>query len=251
MLYVQQLTCLIEYLPSQLHICPIKYGMGESRVLIILRFWGCEAYVKKLEATKLEVRLVRYYFVGYPRETMGYEFYHPDNQKVFVTKTAKFLEDKFVLKGTTSKTMEINKINNEPQTSTRQVGNHVPKHQAPRRYERVSKPPQRYGMDDNFGELYLLGDSDTKDDPRDYTEAMSNIDSKRWQEAMKFEMNSLYQNQVWTLVDPPESIVPVGNKWVFKRKIGVNGNVETYRARLVARVTGNEKGLTMKKPSIM
>ena len=45
---------------------------------------------------------------------MGYEFYHPDDQKVFVARIAKFLEDEFVLKGTTSKTMEINEINDEP-----------------------------------------------------------------------------------------------------------------------------------------
>ncbi|KAM1772047.1 hypothetical protein ACFX11_046791 [Malus domestica] len=200
-----------------------------------IKIWGCEAYVKKLEATKLEARSVRCYFVGYPKETMGYEFYHPDDQKVFVARTAKFLEDEFVLKGTISKQMEINEINNEPQTSTRHIDNPVPEPLAPRRSERVSKPPKRYGLDNDFDELYLLGDNETKEDPRDYIEAMSNIDSKRWQEAMKSEMDSMYQNQVWTLVDPPEGIVPVGNKWVFKRKIGVDGNVETYKARLVAK----------------
>ncbi|KAM1444438.1 hypothetical protein ACFX2I_040587 [Malus domestica] len=47
-------------------------------------------------------------------------------------------------------------------------------------------------------------------------------------------MDSMYQNQVWTLVDPPEGIVPVRNKLVFKRKIGAEGNVETYKAKLVA-----------------
>ena len=56
---------------------------------------------------------------------------------------------------------------------------------------------------------------------------MPDIDSKRWQEAMKSEMDSMYQNQVWTLFDPPEGIVPVGNKCVFKRKIGADRNMET------------------------
>ncbi|KAM1450369.1 hypothetical protein ACFX2I_037618 [Malus domestica] len=177
------------------------------------------------------------------KETMGYEFYHPDDQKVFVARTAKFLEDKFVLKGTISGTMEINEINDEPQTSTRQVDNPVPEPLAPRRSERVSKPPKRYGLDNDFGEFHLLGDNDTKEDPRDYTEAMSDIDSKRWQEAMKSEMDSMYQNQVWTLIDPLEGIVPVGNKWVFKRKIGVDGNVETYKARLVAKGYRQREGI--------
>ncbi|KAM1172658.1 hypothetical protein ACFX2G_023218 [Malus domestica] len=139
--------------------------------------------------------------------------------------------------------MEINEINDEPQTSTRQVDNPVPEPLAPRRSERVSKPPKRYGLDNDFGELHLLGDNDIKEDPRDYTEVMSDIDSKRWQEAMKSEMDSMYQNQVWTLVDPPEGIVPVGNKWVFKRKIGVDGNVETYKARLVAKGYRQREGI--------
>ncbi|KAM2611853.1 hypothetical protein TB2_031903 [Malus domestica] len=98
---------------------------GRKPSLNHIKIWGCEAYVKKLEATKLEARSVRCYFVGYPRETMGYEFNHPDDQKVFVARTAKFLENEFVLKGTISKEMEINEINNEAQTSTRQVDNPV------------------------------------------------------------------------------------------------------------------------------
>ncbi|KAM1747093.1 hypothetical protein ACFX11_013661 [Malus domestica] len=222
---------------------PYEIWHGRKPSLKHIKIWGCEAYVKKLEATKLEARSVRCYFVGYPKETMGYEFYHPDDQKVFVARTAKFLEDEFVLKGTISKQMEINEINNEPQTSTRHIDNPVPETLAPRRSERVSKPPKRYGLDNDFDELYLLGDNETKEDPRDYTEAMSDIDSKRWQEAMKSEMDSMYQNQVWTLVDPPEGIVPVGNKWVFKRKIGVDGNVETYKARLVAKGYRQREGI--------
>ncbi|KAM1453548.1 hypothetical protein ACFXTO_003154 [Malus domestica] len=185
---------------------PYEIWHGRKPSLKHVKIWGCEAYVKKLEATKLEARSVRCYFLGYPKETMGYEFYHPDDQK-----------------------MEINEINNEPQTSTRHIDNPVPEPLAPRRSERVSKPPKRYGLDNDFDELYLLGDNETKEDPRDYNEATSDINSKRWQEAMKSEMDSMYQNQVWTLVDPLEGIVPVGNKWVFKRKIGVDGKWRLIR----------------------
>ncbi|KAM1376188.1 hypothetical protein ACFX2F_037956 [Malus domestica] len=119
-----------------------------SSVDLPVTFWGYALYTatyllnrvpsKSLEATKLEARSVRCYFVGYPRETMGYELYHPDDQKVFVAKTAKFLEDEFLLKGTISKTMEINEINDKPQTSTRQVDNPDPEPLAPRKSERVS-----------------------------------------------------------------------------------------------------------------
>ncbi|KAM1525528.1 hypothetical protein ACFX10_009984 [Malus domestica] len=225
---------------------PYEIWHGKSTNLNHIRIWGCPAYVKRLEADKLEARSIKCYFVGYSKQTLGYEFYNPNDKKVFVARTAMFLEDEFVLNGSNEKTIElkeINEINDEPQTSTQQDDNPVPEPLAPRRSERVNKPPKRYGLDNDFDELYLLGDNETKEDPRDYTEAMSDIDSKRWQEAMKSEMDSMYQNQVWTLVDPPEGIVPVGNKWVFKRKIGVDGNVETYKARLVAKGYRQREGI--------
>ncbi|KAL8115939.1 hypothetical protein AgCh_022437 [Apium graveolens] len=52
---------------------------------------------------------------------------------------------------------------------------------------------------------------------------------------MKSEIDSMYENQVWTLVDPPEGVKPIGCKWVFKKKKGMDGNVQTYKARLVAK----------------
>ncbi len=52
---------------------------------------------------------------------------------------------------------------------------------------------------------------------------------------MKSEIDSMYNNQFWDLVDPLEGIVPIGNKWIFKKKIGSDGKVETYKAILVAK----------------
>ncbi|KAL0355508.1 UNVERIFIED_CONTAM: Retrovirus-related Pol polyprotein from transposon RE2 [Sesamum radiatum] len=64
---------------------------------------------------------------------------------------------------------------------------------------------------------------------------MSDIDSEKWIEAMKSEMDSMSSNKVWTLVDPPKGVKPVGCKWVYKRKLGADGEVTTYKARLVAK----------------
>ena len=46
-------------------------------------------------------------------------------------------------------------------------------------------------------------------------------------------MDFMYTNQVWTLVDAPEGVTPIDCKWVFKRKIEVDGQIETYKAKLV------------------
>ncbi|KAK8700448.1 hypothetical protein V6N13_018844 [Hibiscus sabdariffa] len=52
---------------------------------------------------------------------------------------------------------------------------------------------------------------------------------------MRSEMDSMSENQVWTLVEPPEGIKPIGCKWVFKKKTDMDGNVQTYKGRLVAK----------------
>ncbi|KAL0370673.1 UNVERIFIED_CONTAM: Retrovirus-related Pol polyprotein from transposon RE2 [Sesamum angustifolium] len=70
---------------------------------------------------------------------------------------------------------------------------------------------------------------------RTYGEAMSDIDSDKWLEAMEFEMDSIGSNQVWILVDPPKGVKSVGCKLVYKRKIRADGEPASFKARLVAK----------------
>ena len=84
-------------------------------------------------------------------------------------------------------------------------------------------------------ELHVHEESIHIDNHTTYEEALYDKDSLRWLEAMRTEMDSLYANQVWTLVDQPKSIVPIGCKWIFKRKIGADREVETFKDRLVAK----------------
>ena len=56
-------------------------------------------------------------------------------------------------------------------------------------------------------------------------------------------MQSIYDNQVWTLIDPPEGLKTIGYKWVFKRKTDMDGNVHTFKARLVAKVFKQTHGI--------
>src|SRR5262249_38465515 len=60
---------------------------------------------------------------------------------------------------------------------------------------------------------------------------------------MKSKMDSIEENQVWTLFDPPEGIKPIGCEWVFKKKTDMDGNVVTYKARLVAKGYRQRQGI--------
>jgi hypothetical protein len=47
-------------------------------------------------------------------------------------------------------------------------------------------------------------------------------------------MTDLDKNKSWDLVDFSTGRNPIGNKWVFKKKMNIEGEVDKYKARLVA-----------------
>ncbi|KAL0412285.1 UNVERIFIED_CONTAM: hypothetical protein Slati_3818200 [Sesamum latifolium] len=96
-----------------------------------------------------------------------------------------------------------------------------------RRSARVTQPPDKYG--------FVGLTSQLDNDPKTYEKLMSDIDSNKWLEAMKFKMDSMGSYQVWILVDPPKCVKPLGCKWVYKRKFGADREVTTFKAKLVAK----------------
>ncbi|KAJ9556708.1 hypothetical protein OSB04_011322 [Centaurea solstitialis] len=98
-----------------------------------------------------------------------------------------------------------------------------------RRSSRVRQEPDRY-----LGFL-VSQDSGDLNEPASYGEAVSGNESEQWQEAMKAEMQSMYDNQVWELTDLPQHCRAVGRKWVFKKKTDMDGNIHTFKTRLVAK----------------
>ena len=82
---------------------------------------------------------------------------------------------------------------------------------------------------------------DDTDDPLSYSSVMDDPDKDEWLKAMNLEMESMYSNSVWELVDQPDDVRPIGCKWIYKKKKGIDGKVQTFKARLVA------KGYTQKE----
>ena len=56
---------------------PYEIWKGKRPSFKHLKIWGCSAYVKNIEGNKLSSRSDKYRFVGYPKESIGYYFYHP------------------------------------------------------------------------------------------------------------------------------------------------------------------------------
>ncbi|KAF5768198.1 putative RNA-directed DNA polymerase [Helianthus annuus] len=77
-------------------------------------------------------------------------------------------------------------------------------------------------------------------EPTCYDEAAKD---DKWVNAMNSEMEALYRNNTWVLVDLPKGRKPIGCKWVFKVKYKANGEIERYKARLVAKGFNQREGL--------
>ena len=74
-----------------------------------------------------------------------------------------------------------------------------------------------------------------EDEPMSYKEAVTSKDKDKWLSAMKEEIQSLYKNNTWKLVDRPSDQKIVGCKWIFKRKKEATGKGKVmFKAKLVA-----------------
>ncbi|XP_028806858.1 uncharacterized protein LOC114761610 [Neltuma alba] len=60
---------------------------------------------------------------------------------------------------------------------------------------------------------------------------------------MNAEIHALKQNQTWTLTSLPPGKKPISCKWVFKTKFKANGDIERYKAHLVAKGYTQTEGL--------
>ena len=57
----------------------------------------------------------------------------------------------------------------------------------------------------------------------------------------------MYSNNVWTFTDFIQEVKSICCKWVYKRKREVDGKVETYKTRLVAKGYSKKSGFDYKE----
>jgi len=77
-------------------------------------------------------------------------------------------------------------------------------------------------------------------EPTSYNEASKH---ECWLKAMESELDALKHNKTWIFVDPPPNIKPIESKWVYKIKHKADGNIERYKARLMAKGYNQIEGI--------
>ncbi|GFW43409.1 retrovirus-related Pol polyprotein from transposon TNT 1-94 [Trichonephila clavipes] len=68
-----------------------------------------------------------------------------------------------------------------------------------------------------------------------YKQAIRSRDTSKWHDAMDKEINVMKERKVWDLVDHPDNIKILENRWVYTIKYNENNKMVRYKARLVAR----------------
>ena len=214
---------------------PIQAWTGLKPNVTHLRVFGslCFSHIPKDERKKLDPKAQEAIFLGYGQETKGYRLYNPISRKVFFSRDVIFDETKFPSKrkerndedtsGDKSTRVEIA----ENDTSDSEVAEEEREQNPIRKSSRQINPPNY------FGEWVNIAKENTEE-PKTVKEALSSQHKVEWKEAMQNEIESLKKHEVWDLVELPAGRKAIGSKWIFKCKTDADGNVERYKARLVA-----------------
>ncbi|GJX17249.1 retrotransposon protein, putative, ty1-copia subclass [Tanacetum coccineum] len=185
---------------------PYEVWHGQAPKLSYLKVWGCEALVKRDTLTKpdkLEPRSIKCIFIGYPKETMGYSFYYPPENKVLVARNAEFLENSLINQEASGSLEDLEIIQEEDTHPSIDTSlNHeeddleIDEPQSDiipiRRSTRTRRPTNRMCLyiDAEEHELGDLGE------PANYKAALLDPESDKWLNAMNVEMQSMKDNEV-------------------------------------------------------
>ena len=80
-------------------------------------------------------------------------------------------------------------------------------------------------------------------DPQTIHEALKGSNGPKWKQAVRSELESIENNNVWEIVDRPKDKKVIGTRWVFKIKRNANNQPERFKARLVAKGFNQKYGI--------
>ncbi|GJX72471.1 retrotransposon protein, putative, ty1-copia subclass [Tanacetum coccineum] len=172
---------------------------------------------------------------------MVYYFYFSPENKIVVARYVEFFEKNLITQEVSGRVIDLEEIQDEdtsPSEITSEIPMEIEGFELPqeevipiRRSERTHQAPDHLCLNVEVEE-HSLGDLN---ESTSYKTAMLDPKSNKWLDAMNAEMQSMIDNKVWVLVDLPPNCKTVGSKWIFKKKTDMDGNVHTYKARLLAK----------------
>ena len=72
--------------------------------------------------------------------------------------------------------------------------------------------------------------------------SQESIRDENWVQAMDEEINSIEKNDTWDLVNFPMDKNLICMKWEYKTKLNEKGEIDIFKARLVAKIFSQQMG---------
>lgn len=231
-----------------------------------LNVFGSSCYVKVHKRRKLDDTSRKMIFLGYDNNGV-LKCYDTDTQRIVYSRDVNFHRQDFEVTFTTkdrdcqSDVIEISSTSSSSNTSSSSTSSSSTdsniNHETtiwddiinsdsddtpapiPRRSHRSNKgvPPKRYGYGITTNSVNSIVS------PQNFNQAMNDINKEEWLQAMQDEFDSLKKNQTWILCKLPPDRVAVGSKWIYNVKTDDKGNIDRYKARLVAQGFSQQFGI--------
>ena len=66
--------------------------------------------MKKFQPDKIKPKSKKCVFIGYPKENVGYTFYHRSEGKIFIAENGSFLKKEFLSKEVSGRKVELDEV---------------------------------------------------------------------------------------------------------------------------------------------
>lgn len=249
---------------------------GKKPNLSRMRLFGSVCYAYKHDKKKLDSRCEKGVFVGYDKNSPSYLVYYPNTRKVFKHRLVKFITKSGIEKETQTDT-ETNDFTQRRYASPRASADDATRQEAESSEDsqgtsdsvdtpeeiQIEEAETRYPRRDRRAPQYLseyVTDTQSNDQvsisvdfcyrmcdvPQTFKEAMSSPKAEVWAKAMQEEIESLKENDTFTLTTLPEGKHEVGGRWVYAIKSNADQS-ETYKARYVAKGYNQVMGIDYKE----
>jgi len=225
---------------------------GRKPNLSNMRVFGSECYAYKQDKGKLDARCTKGIFLGYDRGSPAYLVYFSETGKVMKHRVVKFVKPNKCVREQQTQTEDVLyddddfvlRNNSTPNDVEQPVEGPVPVQCDPVSEHVASRYPRRERKPPAYFNDYATGNDFENDDddqvmfsidycyrlcafPQNYQEAIDSPESKYWKNAVTEEMNSLKENNTFTLTTLPQG----------RKLVGVDGCTLLKKTRMVLKPT--------------
>lgn len=242
---------------------PFEYWYGTKPSIGQFKRFGSKCYVftPKERRRKLDAKAIAAVMVGYDLSSKAYRCYVPTTNKVVISRDVKFItkdsewsiesdEQEITIQSAEDESNDDKTDDEDDNISFADAMENISIEERDdtndveitsiRRSERSNKgvPPERLidEMHANIAVTKLI-------EPKSYNEAILSNQKEQWISAMNDEMQSLNDNCTYELVKLPENRQAIGCKWVYKIKTDASGEIQQFKARLVAQGFSQKFGI--------